>query len=164
MEPITIILIIIFIVLFVISFIIIRRTATNRDRLLPDLSIKIENANDDQRAIKLSNHGEGTAIIKQIVFLNTTNAETEKKSLDQVFPINKTYWVHNTNFEDGKDYYLAAGDSLYLGKILKNRVLKSGGNYIKTKKIFDESLKDINIQIKYNDILDVPQTPLNYSK
>jgi hypothetical protein len=131
--------------------------------LLPDLSVSIESYDDSLCGIKLTNRGKGTAVIKDINFWNGMHNGAYKKSIDQVFPFNKSYWMNNTEFCCDKDFFLASGDSLYFGKLKKERVLQRGGNYIKTKQMFDEKVKDIKIKVDYTDVFSHKISPLLYN-
>ena len=133
------------------------------DLLLPDLSVSIESHSDSLCGVKLMNNGKGTAVIKEIMFWNGTPNGNIKKSIDQVFPFNKSYWINNTEFSENKDFFLASGDSLYFGKIKKERVLQRGGNYKETKRLFDEKVKEMKIKIEYSDVFSHKLSPLLYN-
>jgi hypothetical protein len=163
MNLITLLIIAAIVSIVLVSFYILRKTATIRDRLVPDLMISVENDDDDMCGIKLTNNGSGTAIIKEISFWNENTNGSEKKSIDEVFSIRKFYWMNNTQFSNDKDYFLAAGDSLYFGKLNKSRVLERGGNFMKTKLQFEDDIKNIKIKVNYNDMLDIPQDPLVFN-
>ena len=167
MHPFTILLLVIGILaISIVIFIVIRKFSTKNDKLNPDLSISVESSVDNFCGIKLTNKGTGTAIIKMINFWEDSDLSDQKvkKSIDQIFPINKMFWMNNTNFESGRDYYLAAEESLYFGKLNKTRVIEKGGNYINLKNIFDQKVKDIRIMIEYNDVFEKPQSPFLFNK
>lgn len=151
------------ILLIITAWFFIKRFRNQGDLLLPDLTVSIESDKDSLCGIKLINKGKGTAVIKNINFWNGIQNGTDKKSIDQVFPINKSYWINNTEFHEQRDFFLASGDSLYFGKLKKDRVLQRGGNYIKTKQIFDEKVKDIKIKVDYTDVFSHQISPLLYN-
>ena len=153
------------IAVLIVLFFVIRRITSKKDKFNPDLSIAVESSVGNFCGIKLTNKGTGTAIIKKINFWENSNLSDQmiKKSIDQIFPINKMFWMNNTNFEEGRDYYLAGGESFCLGKLTKTRVIEKGGNYMKLKDTFDQKVRDIKIKIEYNDVFEKAQPPFLYN-
>jgi len=148
--------------LLVVSFFLIRKFNKKDDILLPNLTLSIESNENTQCAVKLINKGKGTAVIKNVNFWSMNKGETLKDSIDQVFPFNKSLWVNNSTFSN-KDYFLASGDFLYLGKLSKEKVQYNGENFVKTKQIFEEQIKALKIKVEYSDVFSHKQPPLIYN-
>ena len=145
--------------------ILIKRKIFGRNKLTPELTIAIESDNFNCCGVKLINKGKGMAVIKRIDFWEVSNSNEHniKKSLDQIFPINKNYWISNSIYNEDRDYYLAGGDSFYFGKLMKDKVVRNGNNYIKVKDIFEEKIKDINIKVEYDDVFEKRQRPVVFN-
>jgi len=150
----------------VVFFLIIKKNKAEKQMLKPDLTIAVESNDDDYCGIKLTNKGSGTAVIKKVEFFesNGNGSKHVSHSIDELFPFQKNYWMHNLSFSQERDYYLAGGESFYFGKLMKDKVLGRGISYLKLKDMFDEKVKDINIKIEFNDVFEKPQTPYFYIK
>jgi hypothetical protein len=143
---------------------IIRKYIIGKDSYKPELAIAVESSEDEYCGIKLFNKGTGTAVIKNVDFWEEgiNSRHTIKKSIDELFPYDKTFWMNNQSYQEERDYYLGGGDSLYFGKVHKDKVTGRGKNYDQIREDFDQRVKDIRIRIEYNDVYEKPQKTLVY--